>query len=137
MPQDDYFVALSECHFMNPATLSEIDYFPNMQRWWDSVNGVMKAWANRDLTAEDAEWPAPIAEELIKYMDIAEVDVCFCLREGMMDVSGQTVALSTNGFMMQQIEPYPERMYLECMVGPIIRRGLDNAIWELEYMVKE
>ena len=121
MAENDHFVALSECHFMNPQTLEELSYYPGMPRWWDSVNGVMRAWADRDLTAEDAEWPAPVAEELIKHMDIAEVDVCFCLREGMMDVSGQTAPLSTNGFMMQQIAPYPERMYLECMVGPMVK----------------
>ncbi len=131
---DDHFVALSECHFMNPATLAEIQYYPNTQRWWDSVDGVMRAWSGRDLSGE---WPHPLAEELIKYMDEAAVDVCFCLREGMMDISGQTVAMSTNQFMINQIEPYPERMYLEAMVGPILRRGMDNALWELEYLVKE
>ena len=136
MASKDHFVALSECHFMNPQTLAEINYYPNVKRWWGSVDGVMRAWAGRDLTSPDSHWPAPIASELIKHMDEAKVDVCFCLREGMMDISGQTVAFSTNGFMMQQIEPYPDRMYLECMVGPIIRRGVDNAIWELEYLVK-
>jgi predicted TIM-barrel fold metal-dependent hydrolase len=132
--KSDHFVALSECHFMNPVTMAEITYYPNCQRWWASVDGVMRAWSGRDLSGE---WPHPIAEELIKYMDEAGVDVCFCLREGMMDISGQTVAMSTNQFMLNQIEPYPERMYLEAMVGPILRRGMDNALWELEYLVKE
>lgn len=134
MADQDYFIALSECHFMNPATLGELNYYPNMQRWWDSVNGVMKAWSGRDL---QGEWPEPLAHELIKYMDESRVDVCFALREGMMCVSGGISALSTNQFMMNQIEPYPERMYLECMVGPIISRGLDHALWELEFLVKE
>ncbi len=134
MASDDHFVALSECHFLNPATMAEIAYYPNTARWWASVDGVMRAWSGRDLTGE---WPHPIAEELIKYMDEAEVDVCFCLREGMMDISGGTVALSTNQFMIDQIKPYPERMYLECMVGPILKRGMDQAIWELEYLVEK
>jgi predicted TIM-barrel fold metal-dependent hydrolase len=133
MASDDHFVALSECHFMNPGTLQEIAYYPNTQRWWDSVDGVMRAWSGRDLTGE---WPHPLAEELIKYMDEAGVDVCFCLREGMMDVSGGITALSTNQFMINQIAPYPDRMYLECMVGPIIKRGVEHAIWELDYLVK-
>ncbi|KAA0232155.1 MAG: amidohydrolase [Actinobacteria bacterium] len=68
-------------------------------------------------------------------MDEAGVDVCFCLREGMMDISGGTISLSTNQFMIDQIAPYPDRMYLEAMVGPILRRGVDNAIWELEHLV--
>lgn len=134
MAEQDYFVALTECHFMNPQTMSEIDYYPGVQRWWDSVDGVMRAWSGRDLSGE---WPHPIAEELIKYMDIAGVDVAFCLREPMMDVTGGTTSLSTNGFMMQQIEPYPGRMYLEANTGPIIKRGIEEANWELEYLVKE
>jgi predicted TIM-barrel fold metal-dependent hydrolase len=132
----DHFVALSECHFMNPQTLHEMAYFPQVQRWWGSVDGVMRAWANRSLTGE-ASWPEPLASELIKYMDQAKVDVCFALRESMMDISGHSTCMSTNGFILDQIAPYPERMYLECNVGPIIRRGVENAIWELEYLVKE
>ena len=68
MASSDHFVCLSECHFMNPGTLAEIAYYPNTQRWWDSVDGVMRAWSGRDLTGE---WPHPIASELIKYMDEA------------------------------------------------------------------
>jgi hypothetical protein len=45
--------------------------------------------------------------------------------------------MSTNGFIMKEIEPYPERLYLECNVGPILKRGVDHAIWELEYLVTQ
>jgi predicted TIM-barrel fold metal-dependent hydrolase len=134
--KNDYFVALSECHLMNPQSLAEMAYYPQVQRWWESVEGVMRAWANRSLLGE-ADWPEPIAAELIKEMDKAKVDVCFALRESMMDIAGHSMCMSTNGFIIDQIAPYPERMYLECNVGPILRRGIDNAIWELEYLVKE
>ena len=63
-------------------------------------------------------WPAPRAEQLVKYMDEAGVDVAFVLREPAMNVSGYTDPMSTNAFMLQEIEPYPERLYLECNVGP-------------------
>ena len=36
MADQDYFVALTECHFMNPQTMSEIGYYPGMARWWAS-----------------------------------------------------------------------------------------------------
>ncbi len=134
MSNEDSFVALSECHFMNPQTLAEVNYYPGNQRWWDSVDGVMRAWSGRDLTGE---WPHPLASELIKYMDEARVDVCFCLREGMGDISGHTVQLSTNQFMVDQIAPYEGRMYLEANCGPAIRRGMDYALWELEFLVNE
>ena len=134
MQNNDFFVAMTEFHFMNQQTLSEISYYPGVQRWWGSVDGVLRAWSGRDLSGE---WPHPIADELIKYMNKAQVDVAFCLRESMLDVTGGTVALSTNGFMLQQIAPYPERMYLEANVGPVIKRGIKEANWELEHLVKE
>jgi predicted TIM-barrel fold metal-dependent hydrolase len=127
-------VALSECHLLNEAALEEMSYYPDFARWGGSVNGVVMAWAGRTL---EGEWPAPCAEQLIKYMDEAGVDVAFALREPAMNVSGYTTCMSTNGFIMKEIEPYPERMYLECNVGPILRRGVEHAIWELEYLVKE
>jgi predicted TIM-barrel fold metal-dependent hydrolase len=132
----DYFVALSECHFMNEGSLHEMSYYPEFQRWWESVDGVMRAWAGRNL-AQGGDMPAPRASELIKYMDQFGIDVAFALRESMMDVSGYATCMSTNAFILQEIEPYPERMYLECNVGPILRRGVKNAIWELEFLVKE
>ncbi len=129
------FVALSECHFLNPATMAEIsNYYPNTKRWWASVQGVLRAWSGIDLSEKR---PAPIAQTLIGYMDEADVDVAFCLREGMMDISGGTISMSTNQFMIDQIAPYPGRMYLEAMVGPILRRGVEHAIWELEHLVTE
>jgi len=132
---DDHLVVMSECHFLNPQTMSEIaDYYPNTKRWWASVQGVMRAWAGPDWMTE---FEPPLAETLVKYMDEAEVDVAFCLREGMMDVSGYTTSLSTNQFMLEQIKPYPGRLYLEAMVGPILRRGVEHAVWELEHLVKE
>jgi predicted TIM-barrel fold metal-dependent hydrolase len=121
---------------MNEASMAEMSYYPNFQRWWGSVDGVMRAWAGRNLS-EGTGMPAPRAAELIKYMDEAGVDVAFALREGMMDISGYATCMSTNGFILQEIEPYPDRMYLECNVGPIIRRGVEHAIWELEFLVKE
>ncbi len=136
MAKQDYFVALSECHFMNEGSLAEMAYYPGFERWWQSIDGVMRAWAGRDL-AGGGDMPAPRAAELIKYMDEAGVDVAFGLRESMMDVAAYSTCMSTNAFILQEIEPYPERMYLECNCGPILRRGVENAIWELEFMVKE
>jgi predicted TIM-barrel fold metal-dependent hydrolase len=133
---DDHFVALTECHFMNPGSMEEMSYYPNFERWWKSVDGVMRAWAGRSL-AGGGDMPEPRASALIKYMDEAGVDVAFALREPMMDISGYATCMSTNGFILKEIEPYPERMYLECNVGPVIRRGVEHAIWELEFLVKQ
>ena len=135
MASKDYFVALSECQLLNEASLAEMSYYPNFQRWWRSVDGVMRGWTGRTLR-EGAAKARPVASELIKYMDEAQIDVAFALRESMMDVSDHATTMSTNGFILKEIEPYPDRLYLECNVGPILRRGVKNAIWELEYLVK-
>jgi len=134
MSKKDFFVAMTEFHFMNLQTMSEIGYYPGMHHFHSSVSGVLRAWSGRSM---DDPWPSPVASELAPYMDKANVDVAFCLREPMMDITGGVVSFSTNGFMMQQIEPYPNRMYLEANVGPVIRRGIKHANWELEYLVKE
>jgi len=138
MPADkEYFVALSECHFMNPESMEEMSYYPGYERWWKSIDGVMRAWGgDRDLSGGEG-MPEPRAHALIEWMDKAEVDVCFALRESMMDVADYTTCMSTNAFMLKEIEPYPERMYLECNCGPMLRRGVDKAIWELEYLFNE
>jgi len=132
----EHFVALSECHLMNDQSLAEMSYYPDFTRWWQSVDGVMRAWADRDLKG-GGDMPHPVASELVKYMDKARVDVCFALRESMMDISGYTTCMSTNAFILKEIEPYPDRLYLECNVGPVLRRGVKHAIWELQYLVKE
>ena len=136
MSNNESFVALSECHFMNPDSMEEMSYYPNFERWWRSVDGVMRAWADRALDG-GGDMPEPRASALIKYMDEAGVDVAFALRESMMDISGYATCMSTNASMLKEIEPYPERMYLEANVGPILRRGVEHAIWELDYLVKE
>ncbi|MCZ7526907.1 MAG: amidohydrolase family protein [Acidimicrobiia bacterium] len=127
-----HFVALTECHLLNPAALSEtIGYYPDAERWWKSVQGVLRAWTGPDPRLGEP----PIADTLIRHMDEADVDVAFCLREGMMDISGGTFPLSTNQWMIDQVKQYPGRLYLEAMVGPILRRGVEHAIWELEHLV--
>ncbi|MBW2270861.1 MAG: amidohydrolase family protein [Deltaproteobacteria bacterium] len=142
MTQPDYFVALTECHFINPDAMKEISYYPGFSRWYQSVDGVLRAWSGHTLAemgggTEDRAGGPPTGADLVKCMDEAGVDVCFALREPMMDVSGYTTSMSTNAYVMNIIEPHPERLYLECNVGPVVRRGLEHAIWELEFLVKE
>lgn len=136
MSTPNFFVALSECHFMNEESLHEMAYYPQFTQWWQSVDGVMRSWGGGRELAGGGNMPAPRAHALIEWMDKAGVDVCFALRESMMDVSGGVTCMSTNAFIMKEIAPYPDRMYLECNVGPILKRGVKHAIWELEYLVK-
>lgn len=133
MADKDYFVAMTECHMIND--ISELMYYPGMRRWWQSVEAVVRVWTGKSL--RDIGAPHTTGEALLQFMDEAGVDVAFALREPMMDVTGGVAPMSTNAFIMDQIAPYPDRIFLECNVGPILRRGMKNALWELEYLVKE
>ena len=125
----DYFVAASECHLL--GDFSDIAYYPDVSRWFRSaMTGVARVWGGPKVPAP------PRAAELVTQMDEAGVDIAFGLRESMMDVTGFAAPMSTNGFIIKEIEPYPERLFLECNVGPILHRGVKHAIWELEYLVK-
>ncbi len=129
MADNDYFVAASECHLI--GDFSDIADYPDVSRWFRSaMTGVARVWG-----APNPPDP-PRASKLIERMDEAGVDVGFGLRESMMDVTGYAATMSTNGFIIKEIEPYPDRLYLECNVGPILHRGVKHAIWELEYLVK-
>ncbi len=68
----DHFVALTECHLLNPAALAEtIGYYPDAERWWKSVRGVLRAWSGPNPKLGEP----PIAETLIKHMDEAHKDM--------------------------------------------------------------
>ena len=133
MTNTDYFVALTECHMI--SDISELMYYPGMKRWWQSVDPVVRVWTGKSL--RETATTHTTGEELVKWMDQGGVDVAFALREPMMDVTGGVAPMSTNGFILKQIAPYPERLFFECNVGPILRRGIEHAMWELEYLVKE
>src|SRR3990172_637053 len=102
MANKDYFVALTECQMMNEQVVGEVAYYPEFQRWWQSVDGVVGVWAGKPLSEIIAagEMARPVAEELVKYMDKSGVDVAFFLRESIMDTNGFVTCFSTNGFII-------------------------------------
>jgi len=129
----DYFIMAAECH-MYPD-LSHISYYPGVKNWFESVTGT----GLPKLVEVDVESipNAPMADQLIADMNKYGIDVCTCLRESMMDTTGFATCMSTNGQIMAEVEKYPDRLVFEANVGPILRRGVKHAIWELEYLVKE
>jgi uncharacterized protein len=129
----DYFIMACECH-MYPD-VSHIIYYPGVKRWFD---GVTVAGNTKLTNVNPADIPsAPMAEELIADMNKYGIDICTCLRESMMDTTGFASCMSTNGQILAEVEKYPDRLMFEANVGPILRRGVKHAIWELEYFVKE
>ena len=81
--------------------------------------------------------PGESADALIEVMDNAGVSMACVLPESMLPMTGYTRMESTNGWLANEIEKYPDRLVGVCNVGPMIHRGVKNAIWELEYLIKE
>lgn len=132
--REGYFVAACECHLMPPRP--DLAYFPWAQKWRESVQRFLPFMINPEATPDDLpkSWNA---EDLIEDMDKAGMDVGFGLRESMMDVALGSSCKSTNGWVAEQVEKFPDRLYLEANVGPILWRGVKNAIWEMKYLVNE
>jgi len=136
--KDDYFKIDVECHLSGDKEY--INYFPGVQKWWtgvDNIRGAFGAREKRKVSAIRDKEKVPEEEKLIEYMDRYGVDMACVLPEVMMDTTGYSTRWSTNGYVAAACEKYPERFILQANVGPLIHRGVKNAIWELEYLVKE
>jgi hypothetical protein len=55
----------------------------------------------------------------------------------MMDTTGYSTKWSTNGYLLAACERHPDRFIVQPNVGPFIKRGMENALWELDYLAKE
>lgn len=133
MKKDEPFVMMLECHMYHDLT--HIDYYPGVRTWFNSVtgSGLPKLVGIRP---EDIH-QVPLADELIRDMDRCGVDMASCLRESMMDTTGFATSMSTNGQIAAEVAKYPDRLIFEANCGPVLKRGVENAIWEMEYVVKE
>ena len=136
--KDDYFKIDCECHLSGDKEY--INYFPGVQQWWrgvDNVRGAFGARGKRPISQVREGEKVPEEDRLIGYMDRYGVDIACILPESMMDTTGYATRWSTNGYIAAVCEKYPDRFILQANVGPIIKRGMKNVLWELEYLVKE
>jgi len=119
-----------------------INYYPGVQQWWQGVDGTRRAFGASargkvsEIRAKE-ENKAPEEDRLITYMDRYGVDLACVLPESMMETTGYATQWSTNGYIAAACEKYPNRFVFQCNVGPLLKRGMKNVLWELEYLVKE
>jgi len=140
--KDDYFKIDVEAHLW--PDISDIKYLPGM--WWEStaftgsarIRGILKERVSETGGTEDkVKFPqSNDPERLIEIMDKYGVDLACVLPESGW---GKTHVrpISNNGYIMAACEKYPDRFIFQGNVGPITVRGMNHALWELEYLVKE
>lgn len=145
------FIFDCECHMVPLA--NDINYFPYYKMNQKALRGTLRAMAPLTLygihdrmTVEEmramtrrrvGKEPGESAAALVEKMDESGVRMACVLPESFLPMSYGARMMSTNGWLAQEIEKYSDRLVGVCNVGPIISRGVKNAVWELEYMVKE
>jgi hypothetical protein len=145
------FIFDCECHLVPAA--SDINYFPFYKMNQIALRGTLRAtvplmlYGIQDrMTVEEmrkmtrrriGKEPGESGAALVEKMDEAGVQMACVLPESFLPMSLGARMMSTNGWLAQEIEKFPDRLVGVCNVGPLISRGVKNAVWELEYLVQE
>jgi len=142
---EDYFIIEHEGHIPHQNDAKEYKHYRDWKRFENGIEGVMRmitADANMAravhemfLTMGDIERP-PEPENSIRMMDEAGIDIC-CLvphrQTVYMNVDPRGASMS---WMLETCAKYPDRLIPAPVFEPSTR-GVENAIWELEYCAKE
>ncbi|HUO71186.1 MAG TPA: hypothetical protein VMU39_10440, partial [Solirubrobacteraceae bacterium] len=145
--QDDYFKIDPEFHLV--GDMQPYHHFPGVQMWWKAIANIARPLlsgmpeeliaqvAPQDLAQLQTLAPTTDPDALLEIMDRYGVDAGCLLPESMMDTTGGSSRWVSNGEMAEAVERHPDRFLYQPNLSPIKQRGVGNAIWELEYWVKE
>ena len=139
--RDDYFKLDPEAHMV--GRMEPFNHFPGVRMWWKAIESTRRPLLlGTPPAALDSIPPADLQvnadpEALLAAMDRYGVDIACILPESMMDTTGYSSRWVTNGDMAAVVDKHPNRFLYEPNLSPIKFRGVKNAIWELEYWVKE
>ncbi|MCD8013157.1 MAG: amidohydrolase family protein [Lachnospiraceae bacterium] len=138
--EDGFFKIDPECHII--GDMEPINHFPGVQMWWDAIDGIMRptiqgAPGNYMETLEPWELQKSTdPENILRAMDKYGVDVACILPESMMDTTGYSSRWCTNGDAWKAVQTHPDRFIINPNLSPVKKRGVENAIWEMEYWVE-
>jgi predicted TIM-barrel fold metal-dependent hydrolase len=136
---DGFFKIDPECHII--GDMDPVNHFPGVQMWWKAIDSIMRPTmqgAPPDLLDSIEPWEMKKStdpENIIRAMDKYGVDVACLLPESMMDTTGYSSRWCTNGDAWDAVNTHPDRFIINPNLSPIKKRGVKNAIWELEYWV--
>ena len=145
--KDDYFKIDVECHLSGEANKKYFNYFPEYRKWVYGTaetarafgaepHHVTKHWTELPVTkAEKSDMPEE--DKLVTYLDRYGVDMACILPESMMETTGFSTKWSTNGYLLTAAEKYPDRFIVQPNLGPFIKRGMKDVLWELDYLAQE
>ncbi len=144
------FIFDCECHMLpQPSDISYYPYYMMNQKAVRNlvyqlepytVYGIKEVRSPEETRASRkrrvGKLPGESASALIEKMDEAGITMACVLPESFLPMSNYARMESTNGWLAKELEKYPGRLVGVCNVGPLIYRGIKNAIWEIDYLVK-
>ena len=140
-PRDAYFKIDPELHLVGDMELYQ--HFPGVQMWWQAIQNISRPLMLgcpdellAQLSPDDLQ-PTTDPDALLAIMDHYGVDVACLLPESMMDTTGFSSRWVSNSEMAKAVDRHPDRFMYQPNLSPIKQRGVKNAVWELEYWVKE
>ncbi len=139
--KDNYFKIDPESHLI--GDMGPINHYPGVKMWWKAIESIgrpLMSGAPAEIVQEIEPWEIEKNADpasLLRSMDKYGVDIGCLLPEAMMDTTGYSSRWMTNGDMAKVVESNPDRFMYQPNVSPIKHRGVKNAIWDLEYWVKE
>lgn len=137
--EDGFFKIDSECHIIGDMEL--INHFLGIQMWWNAIDGIMRPTiqgAPSEYMSTLEPWELQKStdpENILRAMDKYGVDVACILPESMMDTTGYSSRWCTNGDAWKAVQTHPDRFIINPNISPIKKRGVQNAIGEMEYWV--
>ena len=137
--EDGFFKIDPECHII--GDMEAVNHFPGVQMWWRAIDGIMRPTlqgAPEKYMSLIEPWEMQKStdpENILRAMEKYGVDVACLLPESMMDTTGYSSRWCTNGYAWKAVQTHPDRFIINPNISPIKKRGVENAIWEMEYWV--
>ena len=139
--EDGFFKIDPECHVI--GDMEPINHFPGVKMWWNAIDGIMRPTmqgAPQEYMNIIEPWEMQKStdpENILRAMDKYGVDVACILPESMMDTTGYSSRWCTNGDAWKIVQTHPDRFIINPNLSPIKKRGVENAIWEMEHWVEK
>ncbi|HLY64307.1 MAG TPA: amidohydrolase family protein [Chloroflexota bacterium] len=135
---NDIFIVDTEAHPLGEYR-EDIGYFPPLarsQRHMIRSRVQEHGSAHRARHSPDMAWGDDVGDACVHDMDLGGVDIAWCSRHDLRDSAGG-YPVSTNGQMFELCQKHPDRLFFTANLGQVVKRGLKDSLWELDYWVKE
>ncbi|MDY0067246.1 MAG: amidohydrolase family protein [Steroidobacteraceae bacterium] len=135
MTTKDYFILDTETHPIDASMWHQLAPYQGAQRFMRSLQGCIRP-VIKEFPSMENDGVGPF-EKMIRNMDASGTDMACVIPESFLFCSGGTTPISTNAWMLTGVQQYPDRFIMCPNFGPIIQRGVHEAIHEMEFMAKE